>query len=66
MKGVACPFVSRCLNMKGSLSSTVAPPREDVGMIVERRGLRVRHSSSKVTERLDRTVLVEGKYTIHD
>ncbi len=63
MKGVVCPFgdVTGFLNKKGSRSIGAAPLGGDAGELKDRRGLSERHSSSKVTERLDRTVLVEGR-----
>lgn len=53
--------VTGFLNKNGSRSMGSAPPEGDVGMLNGRKGLSERHSSSKVTERLDNTILVEGR-----
>ena len=59
---ITWPFITGALYKKGSRSTTAAPPglgcrSSEKGRV----GLRDRHSSSKVTERLERTVLVDGK-----
>ncbi len=48
-------------NRKGSRSSGIAPPKSVGSFGNGREGLSGRHSSSKVTERLERTIRVVGK-----
>ncbi len=54
------------LYRKASDGSAVAAGEVCVAPLSARSGLMGRHSSSKVTERLEITVLVAGKYTIQD
>ena len=55
-----------CALYRKGLGAIVPAVGEDCsGALSARSGLMGRHSSSKVTERLEITVLVEGKYTIH-
>ena len=58
---VTDPMFTGSLNRNGSRSSGAAPPESDGSSRNGREGLSGRHSSSNVTERLERTVLVEGK-----
>ena len=62
-KGFQCsPMFIGGLNKKGSRSTGAAPPGLGCRSSEKGRdGLRDRHSSSNVTERLERTVLVAGK-----
>ena len=56
----ALVWITGALNKKGSGATVPVTGVDGSGTLSARRGLMGRHSSSKVTERLEITVLVEG------